>query len=668
MKIEKRLAGSLQSGFLFLLIMVQWPAQAVSYYFSSADGDDSRTSLQAQNPATPWKSLARLLKHSNSLEPSDNVLFKRGDIFVGTLSTRSGRAGAPINYGAYGIGTDPVISGFILLNSWTSAGGNIYYAALDLPRLQIVALDGVVQGMGRYPNSGFLKYTASNGNASISDPSVGMLPFDPVGGEAVVKKWRYILDRHLITSRTSIQLNLAAGDLGNNKSNVPTNGNGYFIQNHLATLDREGEWYYDKAAKRFYMHFGQGTPQGRTVQVGSIDSTIAASSKSHLTFYNLYLTGANVYGINAEYADHIVIEDCTFAKIGGDAIKCLQGGGFITVSKTTITDCLSGGITCEVDTNHVMVNDCTISNIHQIAGMGKSGDNIGTGITLSGDLVTAKDNSIRNVGYCGIAFYDSKNVSILRNSIDGYCNVKDDGGGIYSYESALRPATNKIIKHNTILNGLGNLEGIGAYTSYQNYGLANGIYSDGHTSHLTATSNTVAHSTGSGICINNTASNTLTDNLVYDCLFGLMIMHGGVVKDTIFTGNTIVARTAAQYVINVEAYAPLSEISKLGMFSNNDYARPADDGATVQIDDRQGGGRVITKMSLAAWKAAYSLDKTSNRANLRVAQMDSIRFESNPTSRLKIISLPGTYCDVAGNVVSGVLKLAPYSARVLLKP
>jgi hypothetical protein len=47
-----------------------------------------------------------------------------------------------------------------------------------------------------------------------------------------------------------------------------------------------------------------------------------------------------------------------------------------------MTDCLSVGVTCETGTHNVTASNCNISNIHQIAGMGKSGDSTGAGISL----------------------------------------------------------------------------------------------------------------------------------------------------------------------------------------------------------------------------------------------------------------------------------------------
>jgi len=46
--------------FFIKLVVLPQQANATNYYFSTTDGDDSRTSAQAQNQATPWKSIDKL--------------------------------------------------------------------------------------------------------------------------------------------------------------------------------------------------------------------------------------------------------------------------------------------------------------------------------------------------------------------------------------------------------------------------------------------------------------------------------------------------------------------------------------------------------------------------------------------------------------------------------
>jgi hypothetical protein len=91
-------------------------AKAATYYFSTSQGDDSRTMQQAQNSGTPWKTIAKLNAIFSSLNAGDVVMFNRGEIFEGTIiATKSGVAGNPIVFSAYGTGAKPVISGFVQL-------------------------------------------------------------------------------------------------------------------------------------------------------------------------------------------------------------------------------------------------------------------------------------------------------------------------------------------------------------------------------------------------------------------------------------------------------------------------------------------------------------------------------------------------------------------------
>ncbi|MEJ7829836.1 MAG: hypothetical protein WKF91_16625, partial [Segetibacter sp.] len=153
---------------------------ANNYFFSTSTGDDSRSAVQAQNPATPWKTLNKLNALGN-LNPGDFVSFKRGDTFYGSIPGYSGSIGSVITYNAYGSGVNPVISGFTTLSGWTQHSGNIYYASLDVPVLHGVTLDGVVKPMGRYPNAGYLQYTGATNNTAIDGATIGALPFNATG-------------------------------------------------------------------------------------------------------------------------------------------------------------------------------------------------------------------------------------------------------------------------------------------------------------------------------------------------------------------------------------------------------------------------------------------------------------------------------------------------------
>src|SRR5690606_1547713 len=159
---------------LTLFILQYHSGFAARYYFSTS-GDDSRTAAQAQNPATPWKSIDKLNSIFSSLQPGDEVLFKRGDVFYGNIHINAaGAQGRPITIGAYGSGAKPIITSLVSLNYWTPVGHEIYeshHPSLG-SAVNLVRVHNEVQELGRYPNSnakdkGYLKINATNGHNNI---------------------------------------------------------------------------------------------------------------------------------------------------------------------------------------------------------------------------------------------------------------------------------------------------------------------------------------------------------------------------------------------------------------------------------------------------------------------------------------------------------------------
>ncbi|MEO6906540.1 MAG: hypothetical protein ABI210_01490, partial [Abditibacteriaceae bacterium] len=260
-----------------LLTSIASTVSAATYYVANNGADTNA----GNSKSAPWQTLVKI--NATAFRPGDNVLFQRGDTFYGSVTVHnSGTSENPIVYSAYGTGAAPIISGFTTLSNWTLLSGNIYYASLDVPSLNMVTVDDVVKAMGRYPNSGYLSYENHTENTSITDNQLTATP-DWTGAEVVIRKYRWILDRQFITSQVGGTLNYnALRTYGNNNAYKPLNGNGYFIQGSLAALDTPGEWYYDKTNKRLYMYFA-GRPLGKVVKASSVDRNGTVNSQSYIT-------------------------------------------------------------------------------------------------------------------------------------------------------------------------------------------------------------------------------------------------------------------------------------------------------------------------------------------------------------------------------------------------
>jgi len=97
----------------FALLFGVAPVRATTY-FVAAGGSDSNNGT---NGATPWQTVAKV--NGAAFSPGDSILFNRGDAWYGTslVVPSSGSSGAPITFGAYGSGANPMLKGSTFLTT-----------------------------------------------------------------------------------------------------------------------------------------------------------------------------------------------------------------------------------------------------------------------------------------------------------------------------------------------------------------------------------------------------------------------------------------------------------------------------------------------------------------------------------------------------------------------
>jgi hypothetical protein len=272
----KKLFISLGLGGLLLWGLGAGPiaAAGVTYYVSITDGADSNTGLSAApGPGGPFITIAKV--NSLALQPGDSVRFKCGDTWRAEplVIAQSGAAGSPITFGSYptaNCANRPILSGAQPVSGWAVYAANIYVADLSAGANAGKFGYGVNQlfkntarlPFGRWPNlteydHGYSTIDSQPGSTQIQD---SQLPAGNWSGAiAHIKGMRwYILNRQ-VSARSGATLTFTANNdcWGGNCT-----GWGYWLDNHLATLDQEGEWYYDAAAHKLYLYTTGGTPAG----------------------------------------------------------------------------------------------------------------------------------------------------------------------------------------------------------------------------------------------------------------------------------------------------------------------------------------------------------------------------------------------------------------------
>lgn len=643
--------------FLFVvafLCSIQF-VHATNYYFSSVSGDDSRTSTQAQNPATPWKTLSKLNSFMSSLNAGDSILFKRGETFYGSIViTKNGTAANPIRFGAFGTGARPVISGFTTINSWTSLGGNIWesnIAASTLNSTNMVVVNGANTAMGRYPNTGYLSYEAHTANTSITDNQLASTP-NWTGAEVVIKMTQWVINRSPITSHVGTKINYTSTDA----TYQPIDGFGYFIQNDIKTLDAQNEWYFDPSTRKIKIY---STSNPGTVQVASVDDLFTANSRSYITFDNLAFEGANSDALNLSYSSNIIIQNCDISFSGQDAIYCYPNAPGIIIQNCIINHSNNAGINAATSANALIKNN-TVNNTGIFPGIAKGVGGNYEAIIAYGDNSEISYNTIKNTGYCGIKF-DGNSTVVKNNYIDYFCFIKDDGAGIYGYPTQFQTSyTQRTIKDNIVLNGIGAVGG----TKDPTYLPAEGIYMDVSASYADITNNTIANCINLGLYLNNTRNINMSGNTIYNCGSQLRMtkfQNIPLINNT-FNNNKLISRTANQLVIYLSNDYDAATNYFTG--NNNYYARPIDDNVTMKaFADGNGSGYY----TLAGWKTFSGQDANSQKSPKTITNVNDLRFEYNETSVSKTISLGANYIDVANVSYPGTITLAPYTSAVLIK-
>lgn len=565
-----------------------------TYYVTPA-GSGTGTGLDSNN------TLSYAALYPKALAYGDIVKFKAGNVYYGQHYPKDG-----VTYDRYSAGANPVISGYTTLTGWTLSSGNVWY--VNLPgSIRGVSVDGTLRGYGRYPNTGYLTYTSHSGNSSITGTTVGSLPNSFVGGEVVIKKWRYLLDRHMITGRAGNTLSFTSTNFyGNSSNDEPTDGNGYFIQNHPAALDLPGEWSSD--GSKLFMSFPDGNPSAHVVKAATIDVLVALNSTVGATFQNIDFEGANTV-LNNNFTYGVSIFNCNIRQCGmgvyGDGCGNLRVG-----AGTTITDAWSNGILVEANGHNTIVDNVTLNRTAIIPGMGQSGDGRYNGIGVAGINTTITNCIVRNTGFNGIAF-DGDTVLVEHNLIDTFCTLKDDGGGMYTFAAFPNASigytgikSDRKIRNNIILNAIGAPDG--AQGNGDPAGEAAAIYLDGFSNHTEVSGNSGAHGPWAGIFINGNSDNQILNNTMFDFRQQLLVSEhavsgNGSVRNLTVTGNKLIARTTGQRSLWVTFGNGIADNPvNLGSWNNNVYARPLDDSLTITLFRPNQG--FYQDMTLNTWK------------------------------------------------------------------
>ncbi len=212
------------------------------------------TGIQVQVQASPWESVSKMQSAIDNLKPGDRILFERGSIWYEVelrVNYLNGSDAEPIEFGAYGEGNKPILSGGKRITEFTKSG-NMYSAPVDLefPHGEISVATGVLID-NKWPDvarSEEFLTQGTNSNTSLKDETQNWETNELAGSYLLVQPVRWSWDASPIISNTSDEL------VVHPMFYKVTGGVycGYYIANNDNYLDSDGEWTFKNKTLKIY--------------------------------------------------------------------------------------------------------------------------------------------------------------------------------------------------------------------------------------------------------------------------------------------------------------------------------------------------------------------------------------------------------------------------------
>jgi len=631
-------------------------------YYVANSGSDSNNGTST---GTPWQTITKV--NAASLNPGDSVLFNRGDTFYGSLTiSHAGTSVNNITFGAYGTGANPILTGFVTTSGWVNAGGGIWtYTDSGLgSTVNVVTVNGTVQGYGRFPKTGYNTYSTFSGTTSITDSGLSNSP-SYVGGEVVIRKTHYTLTRGTISGQSSGVITYSAIGGG---TQTPTANFGYFIQNHINCCTQLFDWTYNPATYTISMYFGANNPTSYTILASKIDTVVSFSGtgKNYNYFNNLTVQGGNSYNFNlAYYNTNCTITNCNIYYAGIKGVLVNTGSQYNTISTCVFNNCVNNSIFCADSVNNTIYNN-QINNTAVVPGLAQSSDGstgygaetaitVAYASTCTGNSITY--NTITNVGGSGLFGALKTGNTIQYNQVTNTNTVLDDGGGLYFNISGVNSSSN-LIDSNIIYS----LAGANTGTTTSGAALTHGIYFDTASIGFTCSNNVCYNCSYSGMYLHGTSYGAVTGNIFYNNGYTQVYMQdnaGTKPNNMTITGNVLFAKSG-QLIYFLANYTNITVdlATSIGTINNNAYCRPS--GETNDIVSHYTTDHLF---SLSTWQSTYGYDGGSNitPTNLGNAEL----FVTNPSTPIQ--TLTGTWTDMFGNSKNGTISIPSYSAILLLQ-
>lgn len=376
------------------------------------------------NPGSLDRPFRTIQKCASVAVAGDTCSIRGGTYRESVRPARSGAAGAPVRFQAYG-GETVTVSGADTVGGWSLHNGNIYVANKAL-RIKDFAdtgflanqvfVGGAMQPQARWPNNrgtNLLKPGLEGGfvrpidghryKVEVVNAGIPSLPEGWAGATLWANEW--------YTSRTGTVTGGGAGRLTATMS-APYWRSGYwfFLVGKLGLLDAPGEWHYDHGAKKLYLWApGGGRPSGVEVKMRNLAFDLR--DRSYIDLRNLNLFAATVTTSDASRS--IVL----------DGLRVKYVSHHVTLPPLPKSEHVPGTDNARVLSSHAHDTGIQLRGRDHVLRNSEIAYSSGNGVLLEGSSHLVRNNVIR-VGnyastYAALIRANGSGHRILRNTLSG---------------------------------------------------------------------------------------------------------------------------------------------------------------------------------------------------------------------------------------------------------
>jgi len=599
--------------------------QSATYYVSSSTGDDANDGTSED---APWQTIDQV--NEVTFDENSSILFKRGEIFRGAISSYKFQTG--LTFGAYGSGDNPIIAGSVQITGWkrnqhSALGAEVYEADVsafivendkgDENAIEHLFVNGELMTIARYPNvdspadKNWLKVGAGAGKDAFTDPAlVEYAKPDGYWKDAILRirtySWYYKVFK--ITGYTKKTGKITAKDLG---GQLPEWG--YFLDEKLEELDHPGEWYYDAEAKKVYFYpRGNVNPDTLLIEGSTYKTGLSIYwHEDNSTVENLTFRHFTSQGVTVNNSDNATIRNCHF-EYNTKGVSVYKSANFL-ITDNTFNHQLNNSIGLnapsdfDIQASAVEKNQITNTGMFPLYCTRYEGTCYGIGISVFGTAQTIRQNVVVNTGWNGINLKAGGHHLVENNVVRKALLLLNDGGAIQIGSHG------NTIRGNFLLESIGNVDesnGCGTLNTtpcmhHPSYGM--GIGADSQFKDNVIEGNTIANNPDMGIRLNAFINTVVRNNVVYNNDPQIVVQDKkGPSRDNVVEGNIIYSLHPDQRGL------VLTGSTNHGTINNKFYCNPYNE--VVFIRDNE-------QYSLAHWKKAFSsYDKNAKWCGARLEE------------------------------------------------